>query len=306
LAMFGHHTQPEINPNQIGSSSATVGEDHVSASAGHIPYDDMDDIPHPDSIYAASNLIPDGSHLVPHRSELLGSRPMEGANQLTISFRGQVYVFDAVGPEKVDSVLSLLGGSTELSSVQQGMELAPQNHMPAVVEYQNRYSHPQRAQSLDRFRKKRNARCFEKKVRYGVRQEVALRMARNKGQFTSAKMTEGAYNSGTDQDSAQDDSRPEILCTHCGISSSCTPMMRRGPSGPRTLCNACGLFWTNRGTLRDLSKRTEENQMAIIKPVEGGSVSDANNSNCEPATVEGHAALVSLANGDQSNLLGNH
>ena len=26
---------------------------------------------------------------------------MEGANQLTISFRGQVYVFDAVGPEKV-------------------------------------------------------------------------------------------------------------------------------------------------------------------------------------------------------------
>nr|VDD49517.1 unnamed protein product [Brassica oleracea] len=312
--MFGHHTQPEINPNQIGSSSATVGEDHVSASAGHIPYDDMDDIPHPDSIYAASDLIPDGSHLVPHRSELLGSRPMEGANQLTISFRGQVYVFDAVGPEKVDSVLSLLGGSTELSSVQQGMELAPQNHMPAVVEYQNRYSHPQRAQSLDRFRKKRNARCFEKKVRYGVRQEVALRMARNKGQFTSAKMTEGAYNSGTDQDSAQDDSRLEILCTHCGISSSCTPMMRRGPSGPRTLCNACGLFWTNRGTLRDLSKRTEENQMAIIKPVsillslcvEGGSVSDANNSNCEPATVEGHAALVSLANGDQSNLLGNH
>ncbi|KAF2543031.1 hypothetical protein F2Q68_00030081 [Brassica cretica] len=116
-------------------------------------------------------------------------------------------------------------------------------------------------------------------------------------------MTEGAYNSGTDQDSAQDDSRPETLCTHCGISSSCTPMMRRGPSGPRTLCNACGLFWTNRGTLRDLSKRTEENQMAIIKPVEGGSVSDANNSNCEPATVEGHAALVSLANGDQSNVL---
>lgn len=37
-------------------------------------------------------------------------------------------------------------------------------------------------------------------------------MARNKGQFTSAKMNDGAYNSGTDQDSAQDDSRPEILC----------------------------------------------------------------------------------------------
>lgn len=31
-------------------------------------------------------------------------------------------------------------------------------------------------------------------------------------------------------------------------------MMRRGPDGPRTLCNACGLMWANKGTLRDLSK----------------------------------------------------
>lgn len=23
-------------------------------------------------------------------------------------------------------------------------------------------------------------------------------------------------------------------------------MMRRGPDGPRTLCNACGLFWSNK------------------------------------------------------------
>ena len=35
-------------------------------------------------------------------------------------------------------------------------------------------------------------------------------------------------------------------CTHCGVSSKSTPMMRRGPSGPRSLCNACGLFWANR------------------------------------------------------------
>jgi hypothetical protein len=212
--MFGRHSI--IPNNQIGTASASAGEDHVSASAtsGHIPYDDMEEIPHPDSIYgAASDLIPDGSQLVAHRSdgsELLVSRPPEGANQLTISFRGQVYVFDAVGADKVDAVLSLLGGSTELAPGPQVMELAQQqNHMP-VVEYQSRCSLPQRAQSLDRFRKKRNARCFEKKVRYGVRQEVALRMARNKGQFTSSKMTDGAYNSGTDQDSAQDDAHPEI------------------------------------------------------------------------------------------------
>lgn len=37
-------------------------------------------------------------------------------------------------------------------------------------------------------------------------------MARNKGQFTSSKMADGAYNSGTDQESAQDDGHPEISC----------------------------------------------------------------------------------------------
>ncbi|KAJ4899580.1 GATA transcription factor 25 [Raphanus sativus] len=290
--MFSHHhCQPEINSNQIGS---TVGEeDHVSASAAHIPYNNMDEIHN--SIYAAaSDLIPNGG------SQLLGSH---GANQLKISFRGQVYVFDAVGPQKVDAALSLLGGSSK----PQGMEITQQNHMP-VVEYQNRCSNPQRAQSLDRFRKKRNARCFDNKVRYGVRQEVALRMPRNKGQFSSGKMTDGVYNSCTDQDSAQDDGRPDISCTHCGVSSTCTPMMRRGPSGPRTLCNACGLFWAARGTLRDLSKKTEENQMGIIKSGELGSDADANNSNYqpEPATVEEHSAFFSLANEDNSNMLGNH
>jgi hypothetical protein len=35
-------------------------------------------------------------------------------------------------------------------------------------------------------------------------------------------------------------------CVHCGIGERSTPMMRRGPSGPRTLCNACGLMWANK------------------------------------------------------------
>lgn len=35
-------------------------------------------------------------------------------------------------------------------------------------------------------------------------------------------------------------------CHHCGISAQSTPMMRRGPGGPRTLCNACGLVWANK------------------------------------------------------------
>lgn len=40
-------------------------------------------------------------------------------------------------------------------------------------------------------------------------------------------------------------------CQNCGISSRLTPAMRRGPAGPRSLCNACGLMWANKGTLRN-------------------------------------------------------
>lgn len=35
-------------------------------------------------------------------------------------------------------------------------------------------------------------------------------------------------------------------CQHCGVSENATPAMRRGPAGPRTLCNACGLMWANK------------------------------------------------------------
>ncbi|PHT36316.1 hypothetical protein CQW23_24016 [Capsicum baccatum] len=58
-------------------------------------------------------------------------------------------------------------------------------------------------------------------------------------------------------------------CRHCGFSSKSNPMIRHGPAGPRSLCNACGLMWANKfiigfealltllfpfGILRDLSK----------------------------------------------------
>lgn len=35
-------------------------------------------------------------------------------------------------------------------------------------------------------------------------------------------------------------------CKHCGVNENNTPAMRRGPDGPRTLCNACGLMWANK------------------------------------------------------------
>ena len=43
------------------------------------------------------------------------------------------------------------------------------------MDFPGRSSQPQRAASLSRFRQKRKERCFDKKVRYGVRQEVAFR-----------------------------------------------------------------------------------------------------------------------------------
>lgn len=43
-------------------------------------------------------------------------------------------------------------------------------------DYPGRSSQPQRAASLNRFREKRKERCFEKKIRYTVRKEVALRL----------------------------------------------------------------------------------------------------------------------------------
>ncbi|XP_010520838.1 PREDICTED: GATA transcription factor 25 [Tarenaya hassleriana] len=322
--MYGPHPQAMNNANQIGSTgagaSASAGEDDGFGSAAtsrHITYDggvSMDEIPRHDSMYVhggVPELVPHGSELVPHRSEssdLMVSRQPEGPNQLTLSFRGQVYVFDAVGPDKVDTVLSLLGGCPELSPGPQGME-TPQQNLP-VLEYQNQCSLPQRAQSLDRFRKKRDARCFEKKVRYGVRQEVALRMPRNKGQFSSSKKPDSTYSSGTDQESTQnDDGHPNISCTHCGISSKCTPMMRRGPLGPRTLCNACGLFWSYKGTMRDLSKKFDDNQSLIVKQGDGDAdtdaAADANNSNAG-AVIHGRKTLVCVAGGDNSSFSGDH
>merc|ERR1712072_884197 len=49
------------------------------------------------------------------------------------------------------------------------------------------------------------------------------------------------------------------LCSNCGAGSNSTPLMRRGPDGVRSLCNACGLWYARRGTQR---------------PVEGGSVAE--------------------------------
>ncbi|GAB2225367.1 hypothetical protein Droror1_Dr00006159 [Drosera rotundifolia] len=178
-----------------------------------------------------------------------------GDNQLTITFRGQVYVFDGVSPEKVQATFLLLQ-SCDLPPASLTEKVTPQTQQDPV-ECTGHYNQLHREASLNRFRQKRKERCFDKKIRYNVRQEVALRMQRKKGQFTSKRSDEasGCY---ILKDSDPDDTQAETLCTHCGTSAKSTPMMRRGPAGPRSLCNACGLVWANRGVLRDLSKKSQE------------------------------------------------
>ncbi|XP_030470906.1 GATA transcription factor 28 isoform X2 [Syzygium oleosum] len=195
-----------------------------------------------------------------NRGSLLDHGGGDDGDQLTLSFQGQVYVFDSVSPQKVQAVLLLLG-AREVTPNPSAIPVAT-NQNQDLTDTPQRLNVPQRLASLIRFREKRKERNFDKKIRYAVRKEVALRMQRNKGQFSSSKSNNDESSLAVTTWESNQSWEPEsngsqhqkILCHHCGISEKSTPMMRRGPEGPRTLCNACGLMWANKGTLRDLSK----------------------------------------------------
>ncbi|KAJ6908425.1 hypothetical protein NC651_018751 [Populus alba x Populus x berolinensis] len=127
-----------------------------------------------------------------------------------------------------------------------------------------------RVASLVRFREKRKERCFEKKVQYTCRKEVAERMHRKRGQFASLNNCYGTDTGNWEPSNGMRNPEFDLLrCQHCGISAKDTPAMRRGPAGPRTLCNACGLMWANKGTLRDLNKggrQISSNQNEPVTP----------------------------------------
>ncbi|OAY45208.1 GATA transcription factor 19 isoform X1 [Manihot esculenta] len=179
-------------------------------------------------------------------------------SELTIAFEGEVYVFPAVTPQKVQAVLLLLGGTDTPASVPSSEFLLQQNAgvYNNVGDASRGSKLSRRIASLVRFREKRKERCFEKKIRYTCRKEVAQRMHRKNGQFASLKdcySTDAGSNWEPNSGTPHSESASR-RCQHCGISEKDTPAMRRGPAGPRTLCNACGLMWANKGTLRDLTK----------------------------------------------------
>ncbi|XP_044497030.1 GATA transcription factor 28-like isoform X2 [Mangifera indica] len=258
--IHGSNVQMQINEGQHPMHNVHYAQEH---ELHHMSNGDVMDDEHDD----------DGNGNVGGGETLEGDPPSDpgslsdnrgngdNGDQLTLSFQGQVYVFDSVSPEKVQAVLLLLGGR-EVPPTMPAIPMTSHLNNRGLPGTPQRLSVPQRLASLIRFREKRKERNFEKKIRYTVRKEVALRMQRNKGQFTSSKSNNddsasavsswGSNHSwSVDGNGSQNQ---EIACRHCGISEKSTPMMRRGPEGPRTLCNACGLMWANKGTLRDLSK----------------------------------------------------
>uniref|UniRef100_A0A0D9VXI7 CCT domain-containing protein n=1 Tax=Leersia perrieri TaxID=77586 RepID=A0A0D9VXI7_9ORYZ len=126
-----------------------------------------------------------------------------------------------------------------------------------------------RVASLIRFREKRKERNFDKKIRHAVRKEVALRMQRRKCQFAGTANMEGeSLSPGCDpasRGSGQDFPSRDSECQNCGTSEKMTPAMRRGPAGPRTLYNACGLMWANKGTLRSYPKAKVESSVGATE-----------------------------------------
>ncbi|XP_021862461.1 GATA transcription factor 19 isoform X5 [Spinacia oleracea] len=241
---FGHQNQLAIMEEEEDDDSAPFDADEFSArgdSAGeetHVSKEIPGNVNRPCS--ASSSM---SSSLIRRRT-----------SELTIAFEGEVYVFPAVTPDKVQAVLLLLGGRDVSTSVPTSEFLLQQRNMtlgdPSCGQ---KISH--RIASLVRFREKRKERCFDKKIRYTCRKEVAQRMHRKNGQFVSLK--DGFKLAAVNWDPNGGTPPPQCVprsCQHCGISEKSTPAMRRGPSGPRTLCNACGLMWANKGTLRNLSK----------------------------------------------------
>lgn len=213
---------------------------------------------------------------------VIGSEIPPVVDQLTLSFQGEVYVFDDVSPEKVQAVLLLLGGFPISGG---------------FGDFPGGSNHSQRAASLNRFKQKKKYRYFGQKTRYNVRREVALRQQRRKGRFTSSKVSDEMVPSldwQPAQDSGQEEEERETSCVHCGLSSKSTPMMRRGPDGQKTLCNACGLKWKNKGVLRDLSKvlagGVQDSTVKAIEQSEG----EANDSD----VINSAADIINSLNGD--------
>ncbi|KAL9231920.1 hypothetical protein vseg_007080 [Gypsophila vaccaria] len=183
------------------------------------------------------------------------SVPRRGGSELSIGFEDQLYVFPTVSPLKVQAVLLLLGGCETSSTTVPTSDYLPRQHNVTPNGPTNGGQVSHKVASLVRFREKRKERCLNKKIRYTCRKEAPQRMHSKNRQFLSGR--DPTKVSAEKWDPRIGTPLPESVlhcCQHCGVSENSTPAMRRGPAGPRTLCNACGIMWASKGTLRNLRK----------------------------------------------------
>ncbi|KAM7479041.1 hypothetical protein LguiA_027254 [Lonicera macranthoides] len=126
-------------------------------------------------VYADCMHVPIGvdDQVVRNGSKLRTILPSR-TGELTISFEGQVHVFPAVAPEKVRAVLLLLGGCEIPRSISTSAFFLQDSNknIGDVSKHLDLYP---RTVSLVRFRRKKKDRCFEKKIRYSCRKELAQR-----------------------------------------------------------------------------------------------------------------------------------
>lgn len=76
-------------------------------------------------------------------------------------------------------------------------------------------------------------------ARVAARTRRSSELSRHRAPLTSSNSTPGMRSEPGLVSHIIDQHR----CSHCGVVSHETPMMRNGPIGPKTLCNACGLYW---------------------------------------------------------------
>ncbi|XP_022727162.1 GATA transcription factor 17-like isoform X5 [Durio zibethinus] len=134
-------------------------------------------------------------------------------SELTIAFEGEVYIFPAVASEKisqVQAVLLLLGVHDASINVPSSAFLQEEK-LKVVVDSSRGLEFSQRIASLLRFREKRKERCFEKKIHYTCRKEVAQSflsalqiclsagMHCKNGQFASLKECYNSADGSSDQ-----------------------------------------------------------------------------------------------------------
>jgi chromatin structure-remodeling complex subunit SFH1 len=92
-----------------------------------------------------------------------------------------------------------------------------------------------------------------------AKEDRRLRYKRRHGNATTttdydimSKTTSSSSSSSLVTSISKDHKVNASRCAHCGCSSVDTPLMRKGPSGDKTLCNKCGLAWqTGRLTVNE-------------------------------------------------------